>query len=146
MWIVHTEYHPWVHQHIIIDHKPGIDITAAQSHTTVPQIDTEEVDLDHNHTIKGTAANVAITPSDHILGHTTKTTGDLTGVVHTSLTTTPCIEDPPLIEAYQPFHEIVADHTLGQPIGQLRKPHIRIYPIPEDPVEIRTVGRIQESP
>ena len=59
---------------------------------------------------------------------------------------TPCIKDSSLIEAYQPIHEITADHALSQPIGQLRKPHIRIHPIPEDPTEIHTIRSIQESP
>ena len=59
---------------------------------------------------------------------------------------TPCTKDPPLIEVYQSIHEITADHTLSQPIGQLRKPHIRSHPIPEDPMEIHTIKAIQESP
>ena len=128
MWIVHTEYHPQVHLHIAIDHNPCIDITTAQPHTTVLQIGTEEVSLDYNHTIGGTAAKVTISPSEHILGHTTETTGDLTEVVqtdsiltllHTPLTMTLHIKEPPLIEAHQPIHKIAVDHTLSQPIGQL---------------------------
>ena len=151
MWIVHTEYHPQVHLHIIIDQNPGIDITTALPHATILQIGTEEVDLDQNHTIEGTAATVTITHSEHVLGHTTETTGKLTEVVHadsiptllhTALTMTPHIEYPLLIEAPQPIHEIAADHALSQPIGQLRKPHIRIHPIPE----IHTIRGIQESP
>ena len=47
---------------------------------------------------------------------------------------------------HQPIHEIAADHALCQPIGQLRKPHIRLHPIPEDPREIHTIRRVQESP
>ena len=153
MWIVHTEYHPQVLLHITIDHNPGIDITTAQPHITIPQIGTEAANLDYNHTIEGTAANITITPSEHVLGHTTETTGDLTEVVHaksilmllhTTLTMTPCIEDPPLIEAHQLIHKIMADHALSQPLGQLRKPHIGIHPIPEDPTEIHTIRRIQE--
>ena len=132
MWIVHTEYHPQVHLHIIIDYNPGIDITTAQPHATIPQIGTEEVDLDYNHTTKDTTAKVTINPSEHVLGHTTETTGDITGVVHadslqtlhhTAHTVTSHIKDTPLTEAHQPIHEIAADHTLGQPIEQLRKPH-----------------------
>ena len=155
MWIVYTEYHPHVLLHVIIDHNPCIDITTAQPHTTVLQIGTDEVDLDHNHTIEATTATAIITPSEHILGHITETTGDLTAVVHadsiptllhTTLAMTPCIEDPPLIAGYQPIHMITADHTLSQPISQLRKLHIRIHPIPEDPMEIHTIRRIQESP
>ena len=57
---------------------------------------------------------------------------------------TPHTKDPPLIEAYQPIHEIAEDPTLSQPIGQLRKPHIRIHPILEDPMEIHTVRGIQD--
>ena len=116
---------------------------------------TEAVDLDHNHTTEDTTAKVTINPSEHILGHTTETTGDITGVVHTdsiqklihiALAMTPCIEDPPLIEAHQLNHEIIVDHALGQPIGQLREPHIKIHPIPEDPMEIHIIREIQESP
>ena len=59
---------------------------------------------------------------------------------------TPHTKGPPLIEAYQPIHEITVDHTLGQPIGQLRKPPIKIYPLPEGPMEIHTIRGIQESP
>ena len=42
---------------------------------------------------------------------------------------TPHIKDPPLIEAHQPIHEIAADHTLNQPIDQLRNPCVSIHPI-----------------
>ena len=155
MWIVHIEYYPQVHLHVIIDHNPGIDITTAQSHATVLQIGTEEVDLDHNHTTEGTTAKVTITPSEHVLGHTTGTTRELTEVVHansiltlihTALTVTPHIKNPPVIEAHLPIHRIAANHTLGQPISQLRKPHIRIHPNPEDPTEIHSIRRTQESP
>ena len=148
MWIVHTEYHPQVHLHISIEHNPGIDISTAQSHATVLQIGIEEVDLDHNHTLEGTTTKVAITPSEHVLGHTTETTGDLKKVVHddsiltllhTTLAMIPHIEDPPFIEDHQLIHEIAADQALGQPIDQLRKPHIRIHPIPEHPMEIHTI-------
>ena len=61
---------------------------------------------------------------------------------------TPHTKDPALIEAHQPIHEIAADHAhaLGQPIGQLRKPHIRIHPIPEDSMEIHTIKGVQEPP
>ena len=155
MWIVHTEYHPQIHLHIITDHNPDINITIVQPHATIPQIGTEAVDLDSNPTIEDITAKGTINPSEHILGHTTETTGDITGVghadsiqtlLHTAHTMTPCTKDPPLIEAHQPIHEIAADHTPGQPIGQLRKPHIKIHPIPEDPTEIHTIRGIQESP
>ena len=141
--------------HIIIDCNPSIDITTAQPHATIPQIGTEAVDLNPNCTNEDTTAKVAINPSEHILDHTTETTGDITRVVHTNsiqtlihtaLTMIPHIEDPPLIEAHQPIHEITADHALSQPIGQLRKPPIKIDPIPEDPMEIHTIRGIQESP
>ena len=130
-------------------------MTTAQPHATILQIGKEEVDLDHSHAIEGTVATAAITPSELILGHTTETTGDLTEVVHTdsiptllhnTLAATPHIEDPPLIEAHQPIGGITADHTLSQPIGQLRKPHIRIHPIPKDPMEIHTIRRVRGSP
>ena len=155
MWIVHTEYHTQVHLHIIIDHNPCIDITAAQPHATILQIGTEEVDLDHNHTIESTAAKVTIPSAEHILGHTTETTGDLTEVAHadsiltlqhTTLAMTPHIKDPPLIEAHQPILGIAADHALSQPIGQLRKLHIRIHPIPKDLTIIHTIRRVPELP
>ena len=153
--MVHTEYQPQVHLHIVIDHNPSIDITTAQPHTTILQIGTEDVNLDHNHTIEGTTATPSISSSELILGHTRETTGDLTEVVHansiptllhTPPTTTPHIKDPPLIEAHQTIHGITADHALGQPVGQLRKPYIRIHPIPGDPTEIHTIRRVQESP
>ena len=147
--------HPQVHLHVIIDHNPGIDITTAQPHVNVLWIGTEKVGLDHNHTIKGTTAKVTIIPSEHILGQTTETTGDLTGVVHvdsiqmlihTALAMTCHTEDPPFIEVEQPIDEITEDHTPNQPIGQLRKPQFRIHPVPEDPREIHTIRGIQESP
>ena len=154
LWIVLTEYHPQVHLHIIIDHNPGIDTTTAQPHATVPQTGTEAVDLNPNPTTNDIAAKVAINPSEHILGHTTDNrrpcrvvhTDHIQTLLHTVLTITPCTKDPPLIEAYQPIHEITADHTLGMPIGQLRKPHIRIHPIPEGPMEVHTIRGIQVSP
>ena len=131
-----------------------IDITMAQSHTTITQIGTEAADLDHNHTTEDTMAKVTRNPSEHVLGHTTETTGDIAGVIHansiqtlinTALVATPHIEDPPLIKAHQSIHKIVVDHTLSQPTGQLRKPHIKIHPILEDPTEIHTIRGIQES-
>ena len=127
----------------------------AQPHTTVLQIGTEAADLDHNHTTEDTTAKVTINPSEHVLGYTRETTGDISGVVHadsiqtlihTALNMTPCTKAPPLIEVHQAIHDITADHTLSLPIGQLRKPHIRIHPIPEDPMEIHTIRGIQESP
>ena len=139
MWIVPTEYHPHALLHVIIDHIVSIDITTAQPHATIPQMGTEAPDLDHNHTTEDTAARVTINPSEHVLGHTTETTGDITGVVqvnsiptllHTTVTMTPSTDEALLIEGCQPIHEIAANHALGQPIGQVRKPHIRIHPIP----------------
>ena len=49
------------------------------------------------------------------------------------------IKDPPLIEAHQPIHGITTDHTLSQPIDQIRKPQFRIHPIPEDHTEIHAI-------
>ena len=155
MWIVHTEYLPHVHLHIIIDYNPSIHTTTAQPHATILQIGTEAVYLDNNHTTKDTTAEVTINSSEHVLGHPTETKEDITGVVHansiqtllhTTLAMTLHTDDPPLIEAHLPIHEITADHALGQPIGQLIKPYIRIHPIPEDSMEIHTIGGIQESP
>ena len=100
-------------------------------------------------------SKIPIKPSEHILGHTTDTAGDITGVVHASsiptllhtfLTATPLTREPPLIDTHQPIHEITADHTLSQPIGQLGKPHIKIHPIAEDHMEIHTIRGMQESP
>ena len=154
LWIVHAEYQCQVHLHVIIGHNPSIDTTTAQPHTTIPQIGTSSRSQS-DHTTKDIAAKVTINHSEYILGHTTETTRDIKGVVHadsiqmflhTALAVTPCIEDPPLIEAHQPIHEIAADHALSQLIGQRRKPHIRIHPIPEDAMEIHTIRGIQESP
>ena len=98
LWIVHTEYHPQVHLHIIIDHNPSIDITTAQPHAPIPLIGTEAVDVNPNPTTKDITAKITINPSEHILGRTTGTTGDITGVVqtnsiqtllHTAFTVTP---------------------------------------------------------
>ena len=73
-------------------------------------------------------------------------TDSIQTLLHTVLAMTPHTKDPPLIEAHQPIHEITADHALGQPTGQLRKPHIRIHPIPEDSTEKHTISGVQESP
>ena len=55
------------------------------------------------------------------------------------------IEGHLLTEAHWLTHVITADHTLDQPTGQLRKPHIRIHHIPEDSMVICTLKEIQES-
>ena len=104
--------------------------------------DTNAVDPDHNHIIKDNAAKVTITPTEAILGHTIGTTADITGVVHadhaqtlihTILTMTPHIKGHLPTGAHQLTHKIAADHALDQHTAQLRKPHIRIHHIPEDP-------------
>ena len=85
----------------------------AQPHVTIIQIYTEEVDLGHSHNIKSTTARVIINSTEHALVNTTDMIGDITGLVqadsisthiHTTLTMTPYIKDPPLIVAHQPFH------------------------------------------
>ena len=43
---------------------------------------------------------------------------------------TPHIEGHLLTGVHQLTHEIAADQALGQDIGKLRKPHIRIHHIP----------------
>ena len=48
-------------------------------------------------------------------------------------------------ECHQLTHKIAADHALDQPTCQLRKPHIRIHHIPEDPKVIHTLEEIKES-
>ena len=142
---VHMEYHPQVHLHIIIDHNPSVDITTAQPHATVLQIGTEAADLrsqSHHWRYCNQWSQPWILQST-FLGHTTEATGDIAGVVHTanSIQTLihtalapqhPALKDPPNIEAHQPIHKITADHALIQPIGQLRKPPIKIHPIPDD--------------
>ena len=142
---MHIGYHLLVCLHIIADHNPGTDITTDQAHATIPQIGTDAVDPDPNHIIKGTGAKVTITPKEYTLGHIIERARYVIGVfhaesiptlIHTTLATTPHIKDPPLIKAHQPIHEITADQTLNQSTGQLRKPHIRVHPIPEDPMEI----------
>ena len=115
---------------------------------------TNAVDPDHNHIIKDITAKVTITPTEAALGHTTGTTGDITGVVHanhtqtlihTILTATPHIKDHLHIGAHQLTHKIAADHTLDQHTAQLGKPCIRVHHIPEDPKVTHTLKEIQES-
>ena len=157
MWVAHTEYHPQVLLHVVIDYNPSIDTTTAQLHATVLQIGTEEVDLDHNHTIEGTTATFTITPSEHTLGHTTgnkrKPHRHSSHEQHSDTSTyhSQCDtlhQSSSSQRSHQPIHDITADHitSLGQPTGQLRKPHIRIHPIPEDPMEIHKIRRTLESP
>ena len=70
LWIVHTEYHPQVHLHIIIYHNPSIHTTTAQPCATILQTGTEAVDLNPNPTTEDITAKVAINSSEHVLGHT----------------------------------------------------------------------------
>ena len=108
---------------------------------------TNAVDPDHN-----TTAKVTITYTEAILGHTIGTADDITGVIHdthtqtliyTVLTMTLHIEGHLHTGALQLTHEIAADHTVDQPAGQLRKPHIRIHHIPEDPKVICTLKKFK---
>ena len=47
--------------------------------------------------------------------------------------------------AHHLTHVITAGHALNQPTSQLRKAHIRIHHIPEDPKVNHTLKEIQES-
>ena len=93
---------------------------------------TNAADPDHNHIIKDATAKATITPTEAMLGHTTGTIGDITGVVyadyaqtriHTIFAMTPHIKGHLHTGAHQLTHEITADHTFSQHTGQLRKPH-----------------------
>ena len=118
------------------------------------KIGTNAVDQDHNHITEATTAKVAITPTEAVLGHTIGTADDITGVIHNAhtqtliynvLTMTLHIEGHLHTGAHQLIHKFTADHALHQPTGQLRKSHIRIHHIPEDPKVIHTLKEIQES-
>ena len=115
---------------------------------------TNAVDPDHNHIIKETTPKVTITPTEAILGHTTGTADGITGVIHdahtqtciyTILAMTLHIEGHLHTGAHQLTQKITADYISDQPTGQLRKLHIRIHHIPEDPKVIHTLKEIQES-
>ena len=89
-----------------------------------------------------------MTPTETIPGHATGKVNAITGVlpnahtpmpIHIAPARTPHIENHPHTEALQ-----LTDHN--QHLNQLRKPHTRIYPIPEDPMEIHTIREICESP
>ena len=115
---------------------------------------TNAVDPDHNHIIKDTTAKVTIIPTEAVLGHIMGTEDDITEVIHdahtqilisTILAKTPHIEGHLHIGVHQFTHGIAADHTPDQHTGQLRKPHIRIHQIPEDPKVTHTLEEIQGS-
>ena len=115
---------------------------------------TNAVHPDDNYIIKDTTAKVTIIPTKAILGHTIGITDDITEVIHdahtqilisTILTMTLHMEGHLHIGVHQLTHGIAADHALNQPTGQLRKPHIRIHQIPEEPKVIHTLEEIQES-
>ena len=137
-----------------MNHNFNIDTPIDPPHATVMKTGTNAVDPDHNCIIKDTTANVAITPTEAILGHTIVTENTITEVIHnahtqtfiyTILTMTPLIEGHLHTGAHQLTHEIAADHALNQPTGQLRKPHIRIHQFSEHPKVIHTLKEIQES-
>ena len=101
--------------------------------------DTDAADLDLNPILADITANVIMTPTEAIPGHTTRITDDITGVVHdahtqtlihTVLTMTLHIADLPHIEAPQLTPEIAADHALNQPTNPPRKPHTTLHHIP----------------
>ena len=115
---------------------------------------TNAVDPDHIHIMEDTTSKVTITPTEAVLGHTIGTADDITRGIHDAHTQTIIytvlamklhIEGHLHTGAHQLTHEITADHALDQPTGQLRKPHIRIHHIPEDPKVIHTLKEIQES-
>ena len=114
---------------------------------------TIAADPGHNHIIKDTAAKVTITPTEAILGHSTGTADDIRRVLHDThsqmlISTIPAmilhIEGHLHTEAHQHTHDITAAHTLNQPIGQLRRHHIRIHDIPAD-LKVKHALKIQES-
>ena len=113
--------------------------------------DTDGVGLDHNPILTDTAATVTMIPTEAAPGHITGTPGDITGVfhnvytlecIHTILTTTLHIDGHLYTRTHQHPHEIAADHALNWPTGQLRKPHIRIHHIQEDPMVIHALNEI----
>ena len=115
---------------------------------------TNTVDPDHHHIIKDTTAKVTIIPTETILGHTIGTVDDSTGVIcnahtqihiSTALFKTLHIEGHLCTGSHQLTHKIAADHVLDQPTDQIRKPHIRIHHIPEDPKVIHALEEIHES-
>ena len=71
--------------HINTDQNLEIATTIDQPHTTIMKTGTDTVGLDHNPIITDTTAKVAMIPTEAIPGHTTGTTDDITGVVHTCL-------------------------------------------------------------
>ena len=82
-----------------------------------------------------------MTLTEVIPGHITGTTEDITGVVHDAhthilihivLTVTLHTTDHLHTGTHQLTPETAADHTLNQPINQLRKPCINLHHIPED--------------
>ena len=117
--------------------------------------DTDAVGPDHNLILADTIAEADITPIETIPGHATGPVDVITEVlpsthtpmpIHIALARTPHIEDHPHTVALQLTLETTEDHACNQHMNQLRKSHIRIYPIPEDPMEIYTIREIQESP
>ena len=136
-------------QRLQSQHRHPIDLP----HATVIETGTIAVDPDHNHIIKDTTAKVTISPIEAILGHSTGTVDDITGVIHdthtqmlisTVLAVILYREGHLYTEAHQLTHEITADHTLDQPTGQLKGHCIRLHHIPEAPKIIHTLDEIQE--
>ena len=112
---------------------------------------TYMVGLGHNPILTDTTATAAMIPTKDTPGHKIGTTENITGVLHdtqklisTIFTMTCHIEGHLLTGAHWLTDEITADHALNQPTGQLRKPHIRIHHIPEDPTVIHALKEIPE--
>ena len=79
--IAHIGYHLWVHLLITTDQNLEI-ATIDQPPTTITKTGIDAVGLDHNPILADTTAKVATALTVAILGHTTWTTEDITGVVH----------------------------------------------------------------
>ena len=101
----------------------------------------------------GTTAEVNMTPTEAVPGHTTGITDDITGVLHVAhtqvlihiiLTMTLHIADHLPTEALQLTPEITADHILNQPTNAPRKPCTNLHYIPEDHKVKHTPKGIQE--
>ena len=102
---------------------------------------TDAVGPGHNLIIKDITAKTTMTSTEAILGPTIGTTNDNTGgiydahtqvLIHIILPMTLHTTEHLHTGAHQLTQEIVADHTLNQPTGQLTKSHINLHQSPED--------------
>ena len=74
--------------HATTDQNPIVATTPDQPHTTIMKTGIEAVGLDHSPIPTDTTAEVAMTPTEAVPGHTTGITDDITGVLsdaHTEL-------------------------------------------------------------